>query len=494
MRILSPYYCPSHMRPGDLEYFKALDPAAIRIYEADAERMRRVMEALPYASYYPRRWEITEERDKPRMQTNPVELGVEHAQYWVKKLDEWTARGVNVPRDRTVVVGINEPRLHPDPHIDRKAAWDAWYKETMKQTDIVCKYTVSFLDKCKEYGLRGSALNLSVGWPANLFDDQPSYWDPFESVHEAIVRGNHVLTLHEYWFRSGPITQWGWHGGRFAHNPWKDVKIVIGECGIENRVDEKRMAAEGLQKGWIGSVSASEYARQLVTYTNSLAQDPRIQAAFVFLTDYFDKQWESLDTAGAHNDIIATLKSGFTGKIALVTPDKLKPITPPDGITPPPVTPEQPAGAIVWPVDGGINKITQYWGANPASYVQFGLKGHNGIDLGVATGTPVKSVAAGEVMYVGIDQDYGNYVRIYHPALNVCTFYAHLQNSVVTFGTKVNAGATIGFSGNTGNSTGPHLHFEVRKMKDRLNYDLSFNTGFGSKGQLDPFTFMKLLG
>jgi hypothetical protein len=112
-----------------------------------------------------------------------------------------------------------------------------------------------------------------------------------------------------------------------------------------------------------------------------------------------------------------------------------------------------------WPVDG---PITQRFGANPLSYKAFGLAGHNGLDLGVLEGTPVKAAAAGTVNRACMDgSGYGNHVRIDHGKDSV-TLYGHLSTMKVKVGQEVKAGQVIGLSGNTGNSTGPHLHFEIR--------------------------------
>jgi murein DD-endopeptidase MepM/ murein hydrolase activator NlpD len=91
---------------------------------------------------------------------------------------------------------------------------------------------------------------------------------------------------------------------------------------------------------------------------------------------------------------------------------------------------------------------------------------HGGVDLGVPVGTQVFAVEAGTVIYVGYqDNGAGNYVKIAHTdsLANYTTLYMHLNSYSVKAGDTVAKGQQIGFSGNTGSSTGPHLHFEMRK-------------------------------
>lgn len=88
--------------------------------------------------------------------------------------------------------------------------------------------------------------------------------------------------------------------------------------------------------------------------------------------------------------------------------------------------------------------------------------GHNGLDFGVVVGTPVEATMDGKVTYAGWNnQGYGNLVIVENGEYK--TYYAHLSNIPVSVGDSVTAGSTIGLSGNTGNSTGPHLHYEIRK-------------------------------
>lgn len=114
-------------------------------------------------------------------------------------------------------------------------------------------------------------------------------------------------------------------------------------------------------------------------------------------------------------------------------------------------------------------KITQYFGntefstKNPQVY---NGSGHNGIDFGIKVGTPILAAQSGTVLGIG-DTDvacnavsYGKWVLIKHEN-GLTTLYAHLSVIQVSAGQKVNAKEKIGLSGNTGYSTGPHLHFTV---------------------------------
>jgi murein DD-endopeptidase MepM/ murein hydrolase activator NlpD len=86
---------------------------------------------------------------------------------------------------------------------------------------------------------------------------------------------------------------------------------------------------------------------------------------------------------------------------------------------------------------------------------------HNGIDLALRTGDPVRSMFPGVVRFAGNYSSYGRLVVIrHHNGLE--TYYAHLHRIKVTAGEEVDAGTLIGLGGNTGRSTGPHLHFEAR--------------------------------
>jgi len=88
---------------------------------------------------------------------------------------------------------------------------------------------------------------------------------------------------------------------------------------------------------------------------------------------------------------------------------------------------------------------------------------HNGVDIGMPIGTSIVSPSAGKVVYVGKNDIGGNQLKIHHEGIS--TGYAHLDKILVKVGDAVTTGQVVAKSGNTGRSTGPHLHFTVRKNK-----------------------------
>lgn len=109
------------------------------------------------------------------------------------------------------------------------------------------------------------------------------------------------------------------------------------------------------------------------------------------------------------------------------------------------------------------------------------LSGHDGVDFAVAEGEPVLAVEAGEVIFSG-EGDYGLTVILQHSWGQ--TFYGHLRSLNVEIGAKVEAGAKIAEAGQTGISTGPHLHFGLRPLEPDLNN--------GYNGMIDPLPYLDL--
>lgn len=104
------------------------------------------------------------------------------------------------------------------------------------------------------------------------------------------------------------------------------------------------------------------------------------------------------------------------------------------------------------------------WGATYTYGWDVGYGSHLGIDIATAQGTPVRSIGDGEVLSAGWQAGWGNTVSIKHTLSDgkaIYSNYAHLLKTNVVKGTTVRAGDTIGEVGNTGNSYGNHLHFQI---------------------------------
>lgn len=115
------------------------------------------------------------------------------------------------------------------------------------------------------------------------------------------------------------------------------------------------------------------------------------------------------------------------------------------------------SGILKWPVEGRFSQ--GYGKPNWKAAYTF----HNGIDIAVPTGTPIRSALGGKVLGVGNNGKYayGKWIAIDHGDKNITTLYGHLSLQKVSVGQTVATGDIIGYSGNTGYSTGPHLHFTV---------------------------------
>lgn len=127
-------------------------------------------------------------------------------------------------------------------------------------------------------------------------------------------------------------------------------------------------------------------------------------------------------------------------------------------------------------------RITQEFGLNPQIYDQFGMDGHNGRDYGHPIGTPIYASADGKIIRVMNDKvGYGLHIRQWAENIGELV-YAHLSKANVGQNDVVKEGQLIGWVGNTGFSTGPHLHFGFRP----IGYD--YKNGY--LGYVDPKPYL----
>lgn len=122
------------------------------------------------------------------------------------------------------------------------------------------------------------------------------------------------------------------------------------------------------------------------------------------------------------------------------------------------------SGGMIWPVNGVVT--------SPYGYRTHPIFGttiyHSGIDIGVDYGTPVQAAAGGTVVEAAWISGYGYSVIIDH-GNGLSTLYGHNQELAVSAGQQVSQGQVIAYAGSTGNSTGPHVHFEVRSSGEPVD-------------------------
>jgi murein DD-endopeptidase MepM/ murein hydrolase activator NlpD len=107
---------------------------------------------------------------------------------------------------------------------------------------------------------------------------------------------------------------------------------------------------------------------------------------------------------------------------------------------------------LAWPTPGPVTSVFGWrWG-----------RPHQGIDIGAPSGQTIVASGSGTVFFAGWMGGYGNLILIDH-GNGIVTAYAHQTHFAVNQGASVGRGQAIGYVGSTGNSTGPHLHFEVRR-------------------------------
>lgn len=200
-----------------------------------------------------------------------------------------------------------------------------------------------------------------------------------------------------------------------------------------------------------------------VPSVEGIIHDVRLHETLIEIAELYDADVDDI-VAFAANDLpnANTVREGSTilvpGGRVVVQPPPPPPPPPTPPPTPPPGAVATPTPTVtastfgfIWP---GPGRITSWFGpAHPL-----------GIDIGMPVGTPIAASAAGQVTFVGGHPccSYGYHVIIRHDQ-SFTTRYGHFSRFAVTLGEWVEQGDLIGYSGSTGASTGPHLHFEIRR-------------------------------
>lgn len=244
------------------------------------------------------------------------------------------------------------------------------------------------------------------------------------------------LTLAAFWERVDTLEKFQ-EAVRNDLSETRTLKAGLEEARAKNEQNKRRLVAlkeELSDKRIILAQSKKERSALLLATKNKETEYKRILAQKFALRDAFEEELLAFES-----------ELRFA-----IDPERL---------------PEAGYRVLRWPLDSV--KITQYFGNTTfARAGGYSGRGHNGIDLRASIGTPVRAALGGRVVGVGNTDtvcpgaSYGKWVLVEH-GNGLSTLYAHFSLIKVSEGQTVNTGEIIGYSGDTGYATGPHLHFTV---------------------------------
>jgi murein DD-endopeptidase MepM/ murein hydrolase activator NlpD len=315
--------------------------------------------------------------------------------------------------------------------------------------------TIGAVEEAVHLGTHVCVLNCPEGNPHNnnTASEAPTIWK-WQQLRPALVAAQQAgmwMGRHCYW-RPGVESSTGrWHAlGRLAWDletlAIPGLKVLVNETGIDGGiagnpggVGWQRLTTEALYRGEI--VEAERFGRTL----------PGVEALMYFGFGATD-QW----LAGGFD-----IGEGFAR--SLVAP--LKALTPPAVETPDRRLIVELARPLA--ITPSTNAVTQWFGQGKGNYDAYGLYAHQGLDYRCPVGTPVLAAHPGIARaYDQGSMGLGKYVKItYLDGRGVeryVTRVAHLSEFRVQDGARVTRGQVVALSGNTGNSTGAHLHFDLR--------------------------------
>ncbi len=333
---------------------------------------------------------------------------------------------------------------------------------TPAQRAALVAFTRRWVSLMHAANLRTVALCLSTGWP-----DVGEAWQLAGALEET-----DAWAVHEY---SAPTMQdaVSWECLRYRRTVAelravgaRIPPLLITECGIDGGVIGRP------KTGWKSYTDRAGYLAQLVWYDGELARDDYVLTATPF-TAGPNGDWQDFD-------VDEELSRGIAEHIRQSVPAPEP--EPPPVVVPPVVVPCAASAGIhlhiLRPLPGNIGYVSQWFGEHGADYSQWQMIGHNGLDYAVLVGTPVLAAHAGRARVGSDPAGYGTFVRVV--ALKWETIYGHLDRATIGDGEVVDDGEQIGLSGNTGASTGPHLH---------LGLKLSKGTNPGYRDWVDPLPY-----
>jgi murein DD-endopeptidase MepM/ murein hydrolase activator NlpD len=250
-------------------------------------------------------------------------------------------------------------------------------------------------------------------------------------------------------------------------NDWVDKAHDSSVKAVDAAADQasKAAAVAADQASKAAAVASAQASKALVRMRHYVAEKDLLKTftdsgehSESVVLDVLHKAGVSARKGGAPT---RNAPAGSTGTLAgkgppaKAAPSAIAPATAPTGSLP-----DQYVGTLQWPLEAGVvsSEYGERWG-----------KMHKGIDIAADVGEPVYAIAPGEVIYAGSGlRGYGNVVILRHDRQRT-SLYAHNSALNVKLGDMVARGAVVAQLGNTGHSTGPHVHFEIRDGDTPLN-------------------------
>lgn len=256
-----------------------------------------------------------------------------------------------------------------------------------------------------------------------------------------------------------------------------NLEIIRNLLDYDNRVLEERRAVReeiAVQKAEVERIKAEQETRRqtLTEMRQTLQTKQQAQAAMISQLATQEsaakskleaQQAEEARVQNLINQAVAAEKAraqaaAAAAAAAAASTTKKQPTTT--------TTQTTGSGSMQWPCPS-TRYITSAFGTREHP-IQGVTKMHNGIDIGASHGAAIVAADSGTVLFSGNSSSYGKYIVISH-GNGITTLYAHCSQLNVSAGTSVSKGQTIALVGSTGNSTGPHLHFEVSVNGSRVN-------------------------
>jgi len=316
-------------------------------------------------------------------------------------------------------------------------AFETFYNEIGdNNAEAHVEFELACLDLFHRDGFQGIYLNKSVGEPG--FDK----WPVYEQVLHAMW-DNDFVGLHEYWADEADLHDAGkWHALRFTNvQQLRDKKIIINEAGRDWLKDLAEQGRYAGKRGWKKTTNAGQMLKEYRWYESQCPAN--VIGITPFTIGRHGKEWDDYDCSEFWLELVQSYESEITmtPTVSILMEDM---------------------------------RLSQGFGENPVLYDQWGLDGHNGIDLVASHGAEIRALTSGRA-YVGGSDGYGLYVYVYSPWSHKGhdVLYAHLSD--MPNGLKrVSVGDVVGYVGYSGNTIprgidGTHVHLGVRPRPYQLS-------------------------